>query len=142
MSKEIVKDVTKLSKGDKLEPKFENMITPFEGKIQNKKGELVTNSYIFVGVNNGSVTLRNIKGQLISRTVEDIEGGYLYKVYKWTSWRSVPNDCNALYKTNRKRIWYKKGNIKVKADCNIKNGDKFDLAEGLKICQKKIQRKN
>lgn len=140
MSKEIVTDVNKLSKGDRLEV-VQNVLSPFELKVKNKKGELVINSYIFVGINNGSVTLRNIKGQLESYSINDVESGYLEKIYKWTLWRSVPNDCNALYKTNRKRIWYKKGNIKVKADCNIKNGDKFDLAEGLMICQKKYKEK-
>lgn len=141
MRKEVVKNVEKLSKGDKLKPWCDNIESPFSCVTTNKKGELVNNLYIFVGVNNGSVTLRNIKGQLESYSIKDVESGYLEKVYVWSPWRSVPTDYNALYKTNRKRIWFKKGNIKVKADCNFKAGDTFNLAEGLKVCEEKYKKK-
>lgn len=139
MRKELVTNVENLSKGDKLRPFSLNGVLP--EYVTNKKGEKVPAYYIFIGISNNSVTLRNSKGQLSSYKRELIENNNIFKVYEWSDWRSVPTDSNALYKTNRRRIWYKKGNVKVKTDCNVKGGDKFDLATGLKICMEKYEKK-
>lgn len=114
-------DLNKLAKGDKLKT--------YDGKV-----------YTFIELNQkGSVTCRGEKGRIFSLSRHAVEYD-LEKCYPWSDWRSVPQDSNALYKTNRKRIWYKKGNIKVKCDCNIKE-DKFDLKTGLELCKKRWQEK-
>lgn len=142
MRKELVTNVGDLSKGDKLRPFPSNGTTSYLPEyVTNKKGEVIPTYYIYVGISNNSVTLRNNKGQLGSYRRELIENNDVFKVYEWSDWRSVPTDSNALYKTNRRRIWYKKGNIRVKTDCNVKGGDKFDLATGLKICMEKYEKK-
>lgn len=136
---EVITDVRKLSKGDRIEVTSFDTSCRLPMKIW-RNGKMYDNFYIYNGIVKGAVVLRNSFGQLQSFCIPTIESGHLSKVYKWTGWRKVPDDNEAEYKTNRRRIWFKKYGIKVKTDCNTKY-DNFDLVTGLIICKEKWQRK-
>ena len=110
-------------------------------KPLNDKLDIVGFQYEIGGITEDFYVIRQCNtGLAITSVNTNCFDEYFVKAdqnYQWTEWGALfgeDRECAiALFRTNRKKVQVKIGDDIGEASCNIKNGDTFNLATGVRL---------